>query len=64
MEDDLGKGLKLKKRLEEMEKESSTSHTKGKQKVTDISDDDEEKTNNNKKRVVRKQGERENSDNE
>ncbi|UZO23893.1 uncharacterized protein OCT59_016222 [Rhizophagus irregularis] len=57
----------FKERLEELDKDKkpSMSITKGKKKVVDTLDDDvEEKTNINKKRIVQKQGERDNSDNE
>ncbi|PKC67485.1 hypothetical protein RhiirA1_393676 [Rhizophagus irregularis] len=55
----------FKGRLEELEKTPTLPSNKGKKKAVEISDDDnEEKTNKNKKRVVRKQGERENSDKE
>ncbi|PKY52161.1 hypothetical protein RhiirA4_469626 [Rhizophagus irregularis] len=57
----------FKERLEELDTATATPQPqrKGKKKVTDFSDeDDEEKKNENKKRVVRKQGERENSDTE
>ncbi|GBC31081.2 uncharacterized protein OCT59_016154 [Rhizophagus irregularis] len=54
----------FKERLEELKMTTTaTTQRKGKKKVTELSDDDvEEKKNENKKRVVRKQGERENSD--
>jgi hypothetical protein len=58
----------FKGRLEELSKTPSLPSIKGKKKVVDISDDDdddkEETENKNKKRVVRKQGEREDSDKE
>ncbi|EXX76364.1 uncharacterized protein OCT59_020903 [Rhizophagus irregularis] len=55
----------FKERLEELKTTTDMSQKKGKKKVTDLSDDDdEEQKNENKKRVVRKQGERENSDTE
>ncbi|PKY59495.1 hypothetical protein RhiirA4_482284 [Rhizophagus irregularis] len=54
----------FKERLTELEKTTSLPSSKGKKKIVEISDDDndEEMNNKNKKRVVRKQGERENSD--
>ncbi|PKY49639.1 hypothetical protein RhiirA4_465708 [Rhizophagus irregularis] len=56
----------FKGRLEELENTANLPSVKGKKKAIEISDDDddEEKNNKNKKRVVRKQGERENSDKE
>ncbi|CAB4432519.1 unnamed protein product [Rhizophagus irregularis] len=59
--------INFKGRLEDLEKTPNLPSIKGKKKAVEISDDDddkEEKTNKNKKRVVRKQGERENSDKE
>ncbi|PKY28730.1 hypothetical protein RhiirB3_445049 [Rhizophagus irregularis] len=56
---------KFKERLDELKTTTTTTQKKGKKKVTELSDDDdEEMKNENKKRVVRKQGERENSDTE
>ncbi|GBC11736.2 hypothetical protein GLOIN_2v1791387 [Rhizophagus irregularis DAOM 181602=DAOM 197198] len=56
---------KFKERLDELKMTTDTTQRKGKKKVTELSDDDdEEMKNENKKRVVRKQGERENSDTE
>ncbi|EXX69090.1 uncharacterized protein OCT59_017856 [Rhizophagus irregularis] len=54
----------FKERLEDLTMTTTaTTRRKGKKKVTEQSDDDdEEKKNENKKRVVRKQGERKNSD--
>ncbi|PKB97460.1 hypothetical protein RhiirA5_433118 [Rhizophagus irregularis] len=54
----------FKERLEELKMTTTaTTQRKGKKKVTELSDNDvEEMKNENKKRVVRKQGERENSD--
>ncbi|PKY36425.1 hypothetical protein RhiirB3_458993 [Rhizophagus irregularis] len=56
---------KFKERLDELTMTTDMTQRKGKKKVTELSDDDDEETKNeNKKRVVRKQGERENSDTE
>ncbi|UZO06237.1 uncharacterized protein OCT59_026567 [Rhizophagus irregularis] len=56
---------KFKERLDELETTTATIQRKGKKKATELLDDDVEETKNeNKKRVVRKQGERENSDTE
>ncbi|CAB4436501.1 unnamed protein product [Rhizophagus irregularis] len=56
----------FKGRLEELEKTANLPPVKGKKKEIEISDDDadEEINNKNKKCIVRKQGERENSDKE
>ncbi|PKK74691.1 hypothetical protein RhiirC2_708682 [Rhizophagus irregularis] len=53
----------FRERLEELEEKSSLPSKKDKQKAVDTLDNEDE-TNKNKKRVVRKQGERDNSDNE